>query len=162
MNVSNCDDSCLEGCSKTEAQTESSEQIDHDKNLSDEITSNNINSNSTNNKKKYAFDVVDDQLDSDLRMHEIEERNSSYDDSHRRIVRVSLQKPTKRIQGACFKGNDSYLNLYDFRKIIRASEKRQSSVNIRFKTSAENGLLFLMYQKSAFGSDYLSLSIEHG
>lgn len=119
------------------------------------------------NPNKYAFDVVDDSSDhQDDSLHIMEKEdngNSSFDDSiHKRIVRVSLQKPVKRNQEACFGGNDSYV-LYDIHKVAKMAEKYQNNVNIRFKTIASDGLMFLISQKYSSKFEHIfSLSIEDG
>lgn len=119
------------------------------------------------NNKKYAFDVVDDssdnQIDSVHSKENWENGSASYDESmHKRIVRVSLQKPLRLNQGACFRGNESYA-LYDSQKLIKPTERYENNINIRFKTLAPNGLMFMIYQKlpNQHGS-YVSLSVEDG
>lgn len=157
FNVGNCNDTCLFDNNLSTLPTSSIEAWrgtnEGDNEVADEHKTNN---------KKYAFDVVDDssdnQIDS-LHSKENEENgNTSYDDSiHKRIVRVSLQKPLRLNQGACFRGNESYA-LYDSQKLIKPTERYQNNINIRFKTFAPNGLMFMIYQHES----YVSLSLEDG
>lgn len=146
-NIHNCNETCLQEADFTSLKNSSND------NLSAE-TSTTLEARKT---KKYAFDVVS-FLDHE---NNLEAGNNSYDESnHKRIVRVSLQKPIRKNQGACFHGNESYA-LYDDEKLIKPTKRHQINLNIRFKTLSANGLLFLMYQKfSNEHENFVSLSIE--
>lgn len=114
--------------------------------------------------KKYSFDVIDDQLDDPLHITVKDDNgNFSYDETlHKRIVRVSIQKAIRKNQGACFRGNDSYV-IHDMHKFINSSERYQNNVNIRFKSSYSNGFMFLIYQKISNNiENFFSLTIEEG
>jgi hypothetical protein len=118
------------------------------------------------NTKKFVVDVVE-MNESNSTNDEVFQDNSgnlTLDDSlHKRIVRVSLQKSTRKNQ-ICFRGgsNDSF-EIYDLQKLVRNTEKYQNNINIRFKTVASEGLMFLIYQKFPNEIDtFMSLSIEKG
>lgn len=149
LNVANCNETCL--------------QTPELKNNSEEIVS-------KNNNKKYAFDVVDLSVFTDLNNQhhddfQDENGNLTLDDSaHNRIVRVSLQKSMKKNQGVCFRGgnNDSFA-IFDLQKLVKTTEKYQHNINIRFKTLSTDGLLILINQKFSNEFDtFMSLSIEKG
>ena len=121
------------------------------------------------NSKKYSFDVVEipDFSNASNQHEEVfqdDSGNSTIDDSiHKRIVRVSLQKSTRKNQ-VCFRGdsNDSF-EIFDLQKLMKTNEKYQNNINIRFKTVSSEGLLFLIYQKFPNEIDtFMSLSIEKG
>jgi hypothetical protein len=158
FNIENCKDACLPSAQNTSNLNDS---------LRPSETPVNINLASQNKKNKYAFDVVDDSNDQHLDNFNFTEKedngNLLEDDSaHKRIVRVSIQKPPRKNQGACFKGNESYA-LYDMQKIMISSEDYENNINIRFKTSSANGLIFLIFQKFPNQlENYLSLSVEDG
>lgn len=144
-----------------------------DKNETISLDSNELHTNPLNNKKKYAFDVIDDftvitnlshKQKNSLHFEEKEDNGNAtfHDSSHMRIVRVSIQKPNRRSQGACFRGNDSYV-LYNIHKIIKSTDKYHNNINIRFKTFSSNGLMFMMSQEfPEYRENFFSLSIEDG
>jgi hypothetical protein len=145
FSILNCIEACEEGF-----QLSSRKSVVKSNHMNSMATStrSSVESDTIIPSKKYAFDVVDDSTDNRI-------------DVDKRIVRVSLQK-SARSQGACFKGNESYA-LYDFGRVFKSTERLQNIVNIRFKTSSLNGLMFLISQKlSNQFENYFSLSIEDG
>lgn len=137
---------------------------DSDKN-SDSSHENEI---SVSNQKKYSFDVVEDPDPLSISTTHIssvqinENKENVVDDpgNHKRIVRVSLQKQIRKLHEICFQGNDRFV-LY--RDDLLRNGHYQNSVNIRFKTIASNGLLFLTLQKHISGSENIfALSVEDG
>ena len=170
INIGNCNGTCYENCLpefifdndslKTIQSTNWTNSLNDFNDISNEILDEHAKSKSYT--KKYSFDVVDDQHDP-LHITEKEDNgNFSYDDTtHKRIVRVSLQKAIRKNQGACFRGNDS-LALHDIKKIINTADKYQNNVNIRFKTSYSNGLILLIYQTNNKAKNIFSLTIEDG
>lgn len=154
FNVANCNESCVQSDAlKIDTKNSSTSEIP-----------------SKTNNKKYAFDVVDLSVFPNTSGPNVENlqndsENLTFDDLlHKRIVRVSLQKPMQKSQGVCFKGgiNDSFA-IFDFQKLVKTTEKYQSNINIRFKTSSTDGLLFLINQRFPNELDtFMSLSIEKG
>lgn len=166
FNVANCNETCNQNC----------ESADSTANKLGEMTIDDTNNDGDGNrvsliadKKKYAFDVVDDlsgvtqskiqHFDS----NDVDKFDNTTDDSaHKRIVRVSIQKPDNRDYDACFRGNDSYA-LYDIHKITKSTERHQIDVNVRFKTLSPGGLLLLIYHEHLSNTENIfSLSIEDG
>lgn len=173
INIANCNDFCNQTCMPDNSFENDYSKLSQKSNVTNTLENVNEISNELSDESdvtvktkgsKYAFDVVDDSSDhQDNSLHIMEKDengNSSSDDSvHKRIVRVSLQKPNKKNQEACFRGNDSFV-LYDIHKIT--AEKNQNNVNIRFKTLSD-GLMFLIYQKNANNFEHVfSLSVEKG
>lgn len=167
INIENCNETCAPDlhmhflpANQNETSNSISEAIGNEN--SNEVR-NETPKSVKKKQKKYSFDVVDDSsIDQHIDpIHIIEKddnANSTTDDlSHKRIVRVSLQKGSRQNQGYCFRGNDSFV-LYDIRKIIDV-DKKYENVNIRFKTLSSSGLMFLIVEKPG---NYFSLSIEDG
>lgn len=98
--------------------------------------------------------------------------NKKVDDSHKKIVRVSLHKNEQqqlhhsndKLKELCFVGDIQNYTFYGFNKSIKYEKMyQQINVNIRFKTFDNNGLLLLIYQKLEGVEDiFLSLSVENG
>lgn len=98
--------------------------------------------------------------------------NKKLDDSHKKIVRVSLHKNEQqqlhhsndKLKELCFVGDIQNYTFYGFNKSIKYEKMyQQINVNIRFKTFDNNGLLLLIYQKLEGIEDiFLSLSVENG
>lgn len=149
----------------------------------DVIDINNNNNNiddEENNRVDNGMNNDDDNDDGVARTYEnnsyvnsLDYINKKVDDSHKKIVRVSLQKnehdqqlhhTNDKLKELCFAGDMQNYKFYGFNKSIKYEKMyQQINVNIRFKTFDENGLLLLVYQKLGDVEDiFLSLSIENG
>lgn len=166
FSISNCNDTCFEEYLPSMHEMEL-QQLETSTAVQDEGEHSMDESENLIPRGKYAFDVVDDSSDERVEASNDEEKaeigtltNTDEDAIHKRIVRVSLQKTSK--SQLCFRGNESYA-LYDFGRLVKATDKYQNRVNIRFKTSSSNGLMFLIVQKiTNHMNSYFSLSIEDG
>lgn len=137
------------------------------------LTDNELIDYTTNkNNQKYAFDVVEINNDEVQTYDNLTTVNSieysdynKLDDIHnKKIVRMSIQKMDRndKLKEICFKENYHNYTFYGFNKSIKYEKMyQQINVNIRFKTSHEDGLLLFIYQKIEGAEDiFLSLSIE--
>lgn len=175
INIENCD-ADNDDCKTDPNSDETVEMLSRNDEINNEIGNEVVIKDTAIKKKKYAFDVIDDtsvfanaseqHMDSIQAVEKDDIANTTLEDSsfHKRIVRVSLQRPFRKThdKGMCFKGNDSFV-FYDIHKIIEISDKHQFNINIRFKTNSLNGLLLLVSQKVLDDpGNFFALSIEEG
>lgn len=167
FDITNCDgdDECNQDLCTTQSTRPTSYQVDNEM----------IEYTANKNNQKYAFDVVeinDDEVqtyDNLTTVNSLEySTENKLDDIHnKKIVRMSIQKVDKmndKLKEICFNENYHNYTFYGFNKSIKYEKMyQQINVNIRFKTSHENGLLLFIYQKLEGAEDiFLSLSIEDG
>jgi hypothetical protein len=175
FDITNCDDDeCNQDlCTKPQSNTQPTSQatVDIDSNSIAAM----IDYTTNKNNQKYAFDVVEinddevqtyDNLTTVNSLLEYSNEIKLEDIHNKKIVRMSIQKMDKndRFKEICFKENYHNYTFYGFNKSIKYDKMyQQINVNIRFKTSHENGLLLFIYQKLEGAEDiFLSLSVEDG